>query len=160
MITIVDMQVRLASLIDKHCSAKEVGEYKSLMIGFGGEVSRPTARNPLAVRHEWEIGTYTAAWRIVNDQEVLCGSMDPVNENTELDQKLQDLQLGFVVKIEMTSRFDIRIVLSGNSYVEFICASSDDDEMLHIFGPDNFFAKYSVVDGWAVDDAGNRLKFT
>lgn len=148
MIEDIELQVRLASITGKRCSAKAVGEYKSLMIGFGDEVSRPTARNALAVRSEWEIGTYTAAWRIVHGNEVLCGSMDPVDGNDELDLKVQGLQLGAALKIEMTSRFDIRVVLSEQSYVEFICASSDDDEILHIFGPDNFFAKYSVADGW------------
>jgi hypothetical protein len=129
----IKLQARIASLAGKPCRSKVVGEYKSLALGFGEEVSRPTARNPLAVRSEWEIGTYTAAWRIVHGNEVLCGSMDPV-------------------KIEMTSRFDIRVVLSGESYVEFICASSDDDEIFHIFGPENFFAKYSLADGWTVND--------
>lgn len=148
MIENVELQARLASLTGKRCSAKVVGEYKSLMIGFGDEVSRPTTRNPLAVRSEWEIATYTAAWRFVHDNEVLCGSMDPVDGNDELDLKVQGLQFGYAVKIEMISRFDIRVVLSGQSYLEFICASSDDDEILHIFGPDNFFAKYSLADGW------------
>jgi hypothetical protein len=148
----IKLQARIDSLAGKPCRSKVVGEYKSLALGFGEEVSRPTARNPLAVRSEWEIGTYTAAWRIVHGNEVLCGSMDPVDGNDDLDLKVQGLQLGVAVKIEMTSRFDIRVVLSGESYVEFICASSDDDEIFHIFGPENFFAKYSLADGWTVND--------
>jgi hypothetical protein len=151
MIKNAELQVRLASLAGKCCSFKAVGEYKSLTIGFGDEVSRPTARNPLAVRSEWEIGTYTAAWRIVHGNEVLCGSMDPVDGNDELDLKVQGLQLGAALRIEMVSQFDIRVVLSEQSYVEFICVSSDDDEILHIFGPDNFFSKYSIADGWTVN---------
>lgn len=79
------MQERIASLTGKRCSAKAVGEYKSLALGFGDEVLRPTGRNPLAVRSEWELGTYTAAWRIVHGNEVLCGSMDPGHGNDELD---------------------------------------------------------------------------
>jgi hypothetical protein len=151
MTTIVEVRTRLASLVGKPCSAKWVGEYKSLAMGFGRDFPKPTSRNPLAVQYEWEMGTYTAAWRVVKDKKVVCGSMDLVDGNAELDNKLQELNLGSVVRIEMISGFDIRVVLTGQSCVEFICASSDDDEIFHISGPDHFFAKYSFAGGWVID---------
>lgn len=76
--------------------------------------------------------------------------MDPVDDSRELDDKLQALALGAISGIEMVSPFDIRVIFTGQTYVDFMCASGDDDETFHIFGADNFFAAYSLAQGWTI----------
>ena len=74
--------------------------------------------------------------------------MNPVDLNEELEQKVDALQLGAVMSIEMLSKFDIRITLDDGTFIEFMCASNEDENMFHIFGPDHLFLSYTLADGW------------
>jgi hypothetical protein len=148
----IDVNVRnaFAGIIGKTCCRQRVGRGKSLSIGFGERIlqSKPKVADPFY--GEWEIGTYSSAWRIVDNSKILCGSLDVVDSIEELDEKLQQVRLGAVVDIEAVSLLDIRVKLERGVFVDFICASSEDDEMFHIFGPDNLYIEYKNIGGWEV----------
>jgi hypothetical protein len=50
----------------------------------------------------------------------------------------------------MLSKFDIRLTLEDGMCIDFMCASSDDENMFHIFGPNHLFVGYKCIDGWNV----------
>ena len=133
----------------KRCCRKRVGHRRSLSLGFGEKILHS---NPKAVDNfygEWEIGTYTSAWRVVSKGQILCGSMNLVDSIEELDQEIQNIFLGSVVSIEVTSLFDIRVSFDDGVFIDFIFVSTD-DEMFHIFGSDSLYIEYKCVDGWLV----------
>lgn len=146
-----------SAMIGKHCNGKMVGEYRSLTVGFGDMLYRPTSKEPNGHRSEWEIGTYNAAWRIVQDDRVLLGSMNPVEDNGELDTVIQTIPIDKIIGIEMSTKFDVRLVLSGGIALDFLCASSDDDELIHVFGPNHFYAEYTISEDWVVSKSNQPL---
>jgi hypothetical protein len=119
-------------------------------VGFGKRVphSKPKTADPFY--GEWEIGTYSSAWRIIRAGRVVCGSSDVVDSIDELDERLQAIKLGAVVAVEALSQFDIRVKLDDEVFIDFICASEGDDEMFHIFGPERLYVQYTCPDVWKV----------
>jgi hypothetical protein len=109
-----------AGIIGKRCCRQRAGEYKSLSLGFGEKVPHLRKKSVDSFKGEWEIGTYSSAWRIVKSGAILCGSMNPVDSNEELEQQVEALQLGAVMSIEMLSKFDIRITLDDGTFIEFM----------------------------------------
>ena len=143
----------LVKIIGKECCFQEVGEYRSLSLGFGLRVETQGLRGK-RLRNEWDIGTYNSAWRVVSHGEILCGSLNPIDTNSELDGQLQSIQLGAFVSLEIFSPFDIRLKTSNGVDVEFMCASSDDDEYFHIIGVDHSMLTCCSKTGWRL---GNTL---
>lgn len=148
--TSIDDGIRaaFAGIFGKRCCRQRAGEYKSLSLGFGEKVLHLRKKSGDSFKGEWEVGTYSAAWRIVKSGAILCGGMNPVDSNEELEQQVETVELGAVISIEMLSKFDIRITLDDGTFVEFMCASNDDENMFHIFGPGHLFLGYKPTDGW------------
>jgi len=119
-------------------------------MGFGEKVahSKPKTEDPFY--GEWEVGSYSSAWRIVREGRVVCGSSDVVDSIKDLDERLQAITLGSVMLVETLSLLDIRVKLDNGVFIDFICASKEDDEMFHIFGPENLYVEYACPDGWRI----------
>jgi hypothetical protein len=137
----------LEKIIGKECCYLEVGEYRSLSLGFGMRVETQGLRGR-RVRSEWNIGTYNSAWRVVSHGEILCGSMTPVDDNAEHNALLESIQFGAFVGLELLSPFDIRLKTSNGVDVEFMSASSRDEEDFHIIGVDHSVLTYHYKTGW------------
>jgi hypothetical protein len=99
---------------------------------------------------EWEIGTYSAAWRIVRGGAVVCGSSDAVDSIGDLDRQLQAVILGAPVSIEASSQIDVRVELDNGTTIDFFGATSDGDEIFHIFGPQKLYIEYTPDGDWKV----------
>ena len=129
----------LAPAIGKPCCPQRVGRGRSLSVDFGERVlnQRDTTMDPFY--GEWEFGTYSSAWRIVQAGHVVCGSSDIVDSISELNGRLRVIPFGAIVSLEQTSRFDIRLLLDGELSIDFMCASNDGDHIFHIFGPNNIY---------------------
>lgn len=145
---IAELDTFLSGLLGQPCCRQHVGRDRSLSIGFGIKIEHGRPTLPHSYYGEWELGTYSAAWRIVREEGILCGSHDAVDNIAELNAKLQTLRLGPVERVVASSSFDIRVILENGLSIDFFCAASDDDEMFHIFGPDRSYAEFSVVGGW------------
>lgn len=143
-----NIQSTFAALIGKRCCRQRVGRGRSLSVGFGEKVphSKPKTADPFY--GEWELGTYSSAWRVIQEGRVVCGSSDVVDSIDELDERLQAIKLGAVLAIEALSQFDIRVKLDDEVCIDFICASAEDDEMFHIFGPESLYVEYTCSEGW------------
>ena len=139
-----------SELVGKPCCRQRVGEWRSLSIGFGEKVPHGSSKKIDPFYGEWEIGTYSSAWRIVRDGQILCASKDLVDSTEELDEKLQRIPLGTIVGVQALHQFDISVKLTDGVSIEFICVSTDDDEMFHIFGPNRLYVEYKYAKGWNI----------
>ena len=144
----VSLEAALSDIVGKKCCRQRVGEYKSLTLGFGEKIPHFRKKAYDTFSGEWEIGTYCSAWRIIEKNKLICGSMDPVDSLEELDVKLSGIEFGRVLNIEMMSEFDIRLVLDNEIVIEFLCATDYDDEVIFIFGPNHLYVQYTLNEGW------------
>ncbi|WP_156509242.1 hypothetical protein [Ralstonia mannitolilytica] len=138
----------ISDLLGKPCCRQRVGRMRSLSIGVGEKVPHGSPRMVDDFYGEWEIGTYSAAWRVVRDGRILCGSQDVIDSLAELDSKLNSVDFGLVTDVVQISKFDIRVCFAGATYVDFISAASGDDEIFHVFCPGNSCLEYSAAGGW------------
>lgn len=145
-----DIQAALADLIGKRCCRQRVGRGRSLSIGFGAEVPHSKSNTVDSFYGEWEIGTYAAAWRIVRNGVIVCGSLEVVDSIDEIDQQLQAIDLGAVLEVKAVSDLDIQLRLEDGTCIDFMCASTDRDEMFHIFGPGDLYVEYAPLCGWSI----------
>lgn len=144
----IDILPIITGLIGQTCCRKRVGRMRSLSLGFGKEIPQSNPRLIDAFYGEWEIGTYTATWRIVHDGAILCGSQDVVENLAELDQRLSQIEIGRIKMIETTSKFDVCVNFEGGLSIDFLGATSENDEIFHVFCPSNTYLEYSIAGGW------------
>lgn len=150
-LTLDDVVVKnIINLIGKVCCRQRIGRGRSLSIGFGERVFHGKSNMPDDFYGEWEIGTYTASWRVVQKDIILCGSQDVVDEDAELDQLLNTILLGRVAAITNIGKLDIRVDMDNGIHIDFLGCSTEDDEMFHIFGPENLYIEYSVKEAWKI----------
>ncbi len=133
----------LDELVGKSCTLQRVGSDRSLFLGFG-EIDR--ART---VPHAGtEIGTYDCAWRICQNGKVICGRNDPVDDVKELQEMLSSVDLGEFRSISLISEYDVRIQFSTGKTVDVLCTVSGDDEVVHVFFPENEVLVFQPEHGW------------
>jgi hypothetical protein len=145
-----NIQGAFSGLIGLQCCRQRVGRGGSLSVGFGDRVPHSKRNTVDSFYGEWEVGTYSSAWRIAQHGRIVCGSMDAVHSIEKLDGLLQTVKLGAAMAIEALSEFDIRILLYEGVHIDFMCASNDEDEMFHIFGPGSTYVEYKCLGGWKV----------
>ena len=140
----------IGGLIGQACCRQRVGRMRSLSLGFGQKIPHGKPRLVDNFYGEWEIGTYTAAWRVVHEGVILCGSQDVVDSLSDLDQRLSKIKFGEIKAITAISKFDIRLHFDGGMHLDCIGAASEHDELLHIFCPEKLCVEYSIAGGWKV----------
>lgn len=144
------LQNLLIGLTGKACCRQRVGRGRSLSLGFGEKIPHGRTRLVDGFYGEWEIGTYSAAWRIISDEKLLCGSQDVVDNLEELDKRLGEITIGRIESVCLVSKFDVRVNLDKGMHIDFLGAGSEGDEIFHIFLPDGQCLAYSVQSGWGV----------
>ncbi len=135
------------------CRRKAVGRMRSLALEFGNNALQIGSDLSIPIPGEWRLGSYRGAWRIVQKGRVVCGSHDLVDNLQELNDKVAALQIGSVLGIELNSPHDVCVRLSDDTHIDFLGIFSDDDELFHLFGPENLFVSYSLERGWEVGRA-------
>lgn len=148
---ILSVGVLLRDVRGLRCCRKRVGERRSLSIGFGAMQFHGDERLVDPFYGEWEFGTYYGAWRISRGPRVLCGSQDVVDSTQELHDRVERIELGCIVGVEMLTEFDVRVVLDGDLRIDFLGTHGESTEhVIHIFGPNDLYADYSIERGWVV----------
>lgn len=142
------IQSALAPLMGRPCCRQRVGRGRSLSLGFGKRIMHSKTKLIDPYYGEWEIGTYSSAWRIVCGGIVVFGSSETVDSMTELDAFLQKFKFGSILSIELVSPFDVCVRLEADTQINFLCASSDEDAILHVFGPESLYVEYSQLTSW------------
>jgi len=142
----------LVGLFGLPCCRKRVGPTRrAISLGFGAERFHGDPTLVDGYYGEWEIGTYYAGWRIGQRGRVLCGSDDVVDSADQLNERVTNIKFGRPVRIEMLSKFDVRLHCEDELHVDFLATNGDDDEhVVHIFGPDDQYLEYVVTSGWEI----------
>ncbi|TFF18254.1 hypothetical protein E3C22_22135 [Jiella endophytica] len=143
-----NIQELLGDLAGHRCSRKRAGNDRSMSIGFGELSSHPIRSEPSQFYANWEVGTFSAAWRVVKGEKIILGSMSPVDNAGEINERFNQVSIGGVERIEQISKYDISVLCEENIRVDFLCASDYQDDMFHVFAPDNLYIGYSVFYGW------------
>jgi hypothetical protein len=145
-----EAQKALHGLLGKPCCRRRVGRSRSLALGFGERLVHSKTHLPDTFYGEWELGSYTASWRVLRGQRVVCGSNDAVASIEELNARIQGIDIGSVTALRMLSTLDVRVELDTGLSVDFLDATSDDDESFHVFGPEHLYVEFSQATGWKV----------
>ena len=136
-----DVTEMIEQMFGKPCSQKQVGRGRSLSLGFGN-----VNLNDKSYR-EWDVRTYSSAWRVVRAGLVLCGSQNVVDSIAELNLILERVDLGRFVSLRQITDLDVRIELDNETAVDFL-ATSNEDECLNIFCPGQRVIVFSIRGGW------------
>jgi hypothetical protein len=139
----------------KCCSAR-ILSYKSLSLGFGGKVFYNNPRLIDTYHGEWEIGSYYSAWRILQDDKILLGKTDAF-DYPQMEAKLEKIKFGEIISINQLSKFDIRVEMTNNMFIEFFGTTSARDEIFHIFCPDKHCIELFSNGRWGIDKMGGPV---
>jgi hypothetical protein len=144
----------------------DVGEHKSLSLGFGDRVFHEHDKLRTRFYGEWEIGTYFSAWRVVKGNSILLGRGD-LGTSEDLATRLSQIPLGAISALVQPSPLDLRIELNNDVVVEIYANMSDpDDDFFHIFLPGKKHLGVSAGGVWNLSDSdkpeaeSNLIRFT
>ena len=140
-------------LLGLNCCRCKVGEFFSLSLGFGSKVDVPP---PLSGRGlntnyygEWEVGSYQKSWRVIRRTEILHGGCETVNSESELNDRIADVDFGRLRSVLQLSQWDVRIEFDTDYCVDFL-GIDPCDETFHVFCPDNVSIVFKSGVGWFV----------
>lgn len=142
------VRATVASMVGKRCWRKEIGEHRSLSLGFGCEVHRKTSFGE-RVYGEWEAGTYSASWRVLRGGEVVCGSGDEIEGRVSVNHVLAAIEFGELLSIAVPPGV-VRLRFETGVVVEFFRVRSDSSEWFHVFCPANVFVELRGRGSWTV----------
>ena len=146
MVDISEISNWLSDAIGKTCNEKKVRDYKMLSLGFGPSMPAPLRGLPDRRVFEWSLGTFDAAWRVLDGDKILCESLESIDEK-EIEHSLSLIELGSLLGIELTSGLDVRVNFSTGLCVEFMAAGAGGN-VFYIIGPLGYEASYSYQEGW------------
>jgi hypothetical protein len=145
----IEIEQVLALIIGQESARLRIGNDRSLFIGFGELLTTKSALGE-AVHGKWEIGAYYNAWRIIQGKRIVCGIRDTVESIEELRKIAYQVQLGRCSGIRQLSRFDLRVELDNDTFIDILATTGDEDEVFHIFCPESTVITYSIADGWTI----------
>ena len=140
---------QLESIADQKCCRQYVGSDRSLFLGFGEIVLVKHPRG-LAPHGKWEIGTYRSAWRMIHNQQVICGSTDAVESVDEFRRNLARVEGAKCIRILSPTEFDVRMEFDNGIIVDILGTFRDDDEVMHVFLPESIVS-FSIGKGWVAE---------
>ena len=136
----------LSKIVGLPCTRKEVGEHRSLSLGFGDEA--PKTEPQKRIYRIWELGTYGTDWKILRGVEILVAK-ESAKTSYELDELLQPIHLGQFKSLHQTSPTDVRIELTDGISIEFSGVPQNDDEYFHVRCPQQVYIQFSQL-GWKI----------
>jgi hypothetical protein len=146
-------------MFGQSCCRKRVSEWKRISLGFGQEVYHNKPKMVDSFYGEWEIGSYFSAWRIVQNEKIICGSNDAVESIEELDIAVKRIDFGRILSLKMSSSgIDIRAEFDTGVALEFLSTRSGDDESFQMFLPENICVTFGVSSGWLMGKSNKPSK--
>lgn len=132
----------------KKCCRVNVGEYKSLSVGFGDKIYHNNPRLNDDYYGEWEIGTYSSSWRIISNKKIVCASND--SDENGLNKIIKKIEIGSFIDLKVINEMDIRVVCDNNLIIDFLVTVNDDDDLFHIFCPNNIYIELLSGGKWDI----------
>ena len=155
----IKLQELIQPMLGKPCCRKRVWRPRSLSFGFGEKPYHGNSKLVDDFYGEWEVGTYSSAWRVLQNKRIVCASNDTVDSVDELDGALKAVDFGRISSVEQPADLDLRLEFDAGIAVEFLAATSDDDECFHIvFRPGNMAIKFTVGAGWEIGESNKPWK--
>jgi hypothetical protein len=147
-----DIQQELDTVLGQTCCRQFVGSDLSLFIGFGGIIFVKNIRETSYPHGKWEIGTYRRAWRMIENQRIVCGSECHFDTLEELRQKIGRLEGAKCTSIRMLTDFDVRIEFDHSFCIDIFALFGDDDDVLRMFLPSGRSLGLSIRGEWSAED--------
>ena len=144
-----DVSQFVAPAVGLKCSGRQLYLSNRLCLDFGNLRYFKLGPKRIRRRREWRVFSYSAAWRIVQDGRIVLASDTIRQSKFELEEALMALELGAFCGIERLSPFDVRLVLSNQTWVDFLHASTD-DEMLEIVHTNFEHLTWDLSTGWKI----------
>ena len=141
------IQVYTSQIVGQTCTRCHIANDRSLFLGFG-ELGGIEPVKQEQYHGTWDIGTYRSSWRIGRGKQLICGSKDVADSVDKLRAKINQLNLGRCTAIHHLTYFDVRIQFDSDAFVDILATFSDDDEVLHIFFPQNVVVVFTIPTGW------------
>jgi hypothetical protein len=138
----------LAHMVGQPCWRREVGEHRSLSLGFGKVIHRRTAFGARTYG-EWEAGTYDSAWRILEAGDVICGSADAALSRSDTNSLLATIELGPLVSTRLGTSA-VRLNFASRRAVEFLRTGSGSGEWFHVFCPRGLVIEAAGAGTWRI----------
>ena len=132
-----------AQMVGLPCTRKEVGEWKSLTLGFGEADSKNTKPRPY---REWELGTYEAFWEISHSAGTILSKGD-AKSDIELDPLLDLVEIGAILNIYQVSDVAVRVETDNGVSITFTGEADAEDHFFHLFAPGEICVEFSSA-GW------------
>jgi hypothetical protein len=154
----VEDAIRL--MLGKRCCRQRVWRPRTLSLGFGDKVYHGNPKLVDTFYGEWEIGTFYCAWRVTQQDRILCGSTDAVDSLDELDAALKRIDFGCIQSLTQPTQFDVRAEFDTGIAVEFLATTSDDDECFHIYCPQSICVTFSIQEGWTIGRSDKPMNQT
>jgi hypothetical protein len=141
-------------IIGMPCCRVAVGEHKSFSVGFGASVKNTGKLPGPRFYGEYEMGTYSAFWRIEKQKETIFCKSDDFGQ-LDVRDSLSNMLSGLTFShLEVEARAKLILYLSGDRRLIFDGTSCDrEDEIFHIFLPNSEYLEYSWERGWRVGPA-------
>lgn len=129
------------------CRKMVVGNNKYLAIGFGKKIYHHNAKLVTKYYGEWEINSYYGNWRILRGGTIILGNKDvyPAEETNKL---LKKIDFGKFISIRNNGKYSVEISFDNDIVVQFLFTTSDDDEFLTIFCPENKYIFFTSDGKW------------
>jgi hypothetical protein len=147
----IEVQKFIKPMLGNACCRQRVGHPCSLWLGFGRRYYHGNEKLAESYYGEWEIGTYYSAWRVIQNNRIVCGSTDSVESANELNDMLQQIDFGQILSLGQPTCFDVRAEFDTGIAVEFLATISDEDESFGILHqPSHTAVQFAVGKGWAI----------
>ena len=138
----------LKSLIGRPCCRMQARTAGGLSIGFGKKIFHGNPRVITEFYGEWEIGSYYGSWRYIQNGRILCASEDIFVDVHQMNQRINEIELGDFSSLRQIGNFDFRVESSSGIWVDFLATISDGDEIFHVFCPENVYWEFTADGGW------------
>jgi hypothetical protein len=142
-----DIRRQIQQCVGERCCRTYISKTRGLFLGFGDLIQSRSAIGEYD-HGKWELGTYYGSWRIIQGQELICGSQDLTESVEELREQLKHVTWGSFFRLQQLTEFDVRLELSNGILVDVLGTFSENDELLHLFCPDQYVITFSIADGW------------
>lgn len=151
-----DPLIFLKDLQGQPCWGAVINWDGTFRLCFGAEVTSKRG----VVHGEWEIGTYNSAWRLASNTKIIVGSQDCFESQAEIEATMRGIQLGCFRSMVQDSPLDHSIHFDSGIVMEVLGTTACDDEVLHVFMPNNRYMEFTIKHGWTAKPANPSLGHT
>jgi hypothetical protein len=120
-----------------------------LRLGLGEKIYLDKSQLKGKFHYECDISSINSEWRIIANEQIICGSGNEIEYCTETINKLS---IGRIINFIELSKFDLRIVFDSGLIIDFFCNATDETN-LSILDYKNNISYEFFHDGWEQTDA-------